>query len=90
MTSISSPSPSPTTTANNTTATSSPPPSPRLEVCLIRSIQGIRYGVLEFLGVGTTFDIFQNILLLYCEYDVLTSPGYSVLILQSFVVICEV
>nr|GEZ60133.1 hypothetical protein [Tanacetum cinerariifolium] len=26
---------------------------------------------LGFLGVRTTFDIFQNILLLYCKYDVL-------------------
>ncbi|GKB53168.1 hypothetical protein Tco_0903921 [Tanacetum coccineum] len=32
-----------------------------LEVGSIRRIQGIGYGVLEFLGVGTTFDIFQNI-----------------------------
>ncbi|GJU85598.1 hypothetical protein Tco_1293144 [Tanacetum coccineum] len=32
-----------------------------------------------FLGVRTTFDIFQNILLLYCEYGVLMSPGYGVL-----------
>ncbi|GJT31638.1 hypothetical protein Tco_0922057 [Tanacetum coccineum] len=38
-----------------------------------------------FLGVRTTFDIFQNILLLYCEYGVLMSPGYDVLGLQSFV-----
>ncbi|GJW71555.1 retrovirus-related pol polyprotein from transposon TNT 1-94 [Tanacetum coccineum] len=39
-----------------------------------------------FLGVRSTFDIFQNILLLYYEYDVLMSPGYGVLGLQSFVV----
>ncbi|GJS15363.1 xylulose kinase-1 [Tanacetum coccineum] len=46
-----------------------------------------RYGVLTevntayrgFLGVGTTFDIFQNILLLYLEYGVSTSSGYGVL-----------
>ncbi|GJU23981.1 hypothetical protein Tco_1162602 [Tanacetum coccineum] len=37
-----------------------------------------------FLGVRTTFDIFQNILLLYCEYGVLMSPGYGVLGLQSY------
>ncbi|GJX86863.1 hypothetical protein Tco_0337637 [Tanacetum coccineum] len=43
-----------------------------------------------FLGVRTTFDIFQNILLLYCKYGVLMSPGYSVLGLHSFVVTCEV
>nr|GEU42848.1 hypothetical protein [Tanacetum cinerariifolium] len=43
-----------------------------------------------FLGVMTTFDIFQNILLLYCEYGVLMSPGYGVLGLQSIVVICIV
>ncbi|GKF04343.1 hypothetical protein Tco_0035011, partial [Tanacetum coccineum] len=34
----------------------------------------------RFLGVGTTFDIFQNILLLYIEYDVLISSGYGVLV----------
>ncbi|GJX92952.1 zf-CCHC domain-containing protein [Tanacetum coccineum] len=33
------------------------------------------------LGVKTTFDIFRNILLLYCEYDVLVFSGYGVLIL---------
>ncbi|GKA53091.1 RNA-directed DNA polymerase, eukaryota, nucleotide-binding alpha-beta plait domain protein [Tanacetum coccineum] len=31
----------------------------------IRRIQGVGYGVLEFLGVGTTLDIFQNILFSY-------------------------
>ncbi|GKB41238.1 hypothetical protein Tco_0886180, partial [Tanacetum coccineum] len=36
-----------------------------LESVSIRRIQGIGYGVLEFLGVGTTFDIFQNILFPY-------------------------
>ncbi|GJR41213.1 hypothetical protein Tco_1216897 [Tanacetum coccineum] len=36
-----------------------------LESVSIRHIQGIGYGVLEFLGVGTTFDIFQNILFPY-------------------------
>nr|GEU97290.1 hypothetical protein [Tanacetum cinerariifolium] len=33
-----------------------------------------------FLGVGTTFDIFQNIRILYPLYDVLSSSGYGVLI----------
>ncbi|GJW00834.1 retrotransposon protein, putative, ty1-copia subclass [Tanacetum coccineum] len=51
-----------------------------LEVGLIQRIQGIGYGVLEFLGVGTTFDIFQNIHMLYLQYGVLTSSGYGVLI----------
>ncbi|GJV56229.1 hypothetical protein Tco_1457234 [Tanacetum coccineum] len=51
-----------------------------LEFDSIRRIQGIRYGVLEFLGVGTTFDIFQNIHILYLEYGVLSSSGYGVLI----------
>ncbi|GKC44963.1 hypothetical protein Tco_1062685 [Tanacetum coccineum] len=51
-----------------------------LEVGSIRRIQGIGYGVLEFLGVGTTFDIFQNIHILYLQYGVLTSSGYDVLI----------
>ncbi|GJY85417.1 putative reverse transcriptase domain-containing protein [Tanacetum coccineum] len=48
-----------------------------------------RYGVSKvldtayqgFLGVGTTFDIFQNLHILYLEYDVLPSSGYGVLIL---------
>ncbi|GKB78394.1 hypothetical protein Tco_0945289 [Tanacetum coccineum] len=31
----------------------------------IRRIQGVGYGVLKFLGVGTMFDIFQNILFPY-------------------------
>ncbi|GJS67482.1 hypothetical protein Tco_0682046, partial [Tanacetum coccineum] len=35
-----------------------------LESVSIR-IQGVGYDVLEFLGVGTTFDIFQNILFPY-------------------------
>nr|GEU41670.1 putative reverse transcriptase domain-containing protein [Tanacetum cinerariifolium] len=34
----------------------------------------------EFLRVGTMFDIFQNIYILYLEYDVLTSPRYGLLI----------
>ncbi|GJS23911.1 hypothetical protein Tco_0452543 [Tanacetum coccineum] len=51
-----------------------------LEVGSIRRIQGIRYGVLEFLEVGTMFDIFQNIHILYLQYGVLTSSGYGVLI----------
>ncbi|GKF97036.1 hypothetical protein Tco_0292857, partial [Tanacetum coccineum] len=43
-------------------------------------VGSIRHGVLEFLGVGTTFDIFQNIHILYLQYGVLTSSGYDVLI----------
>ncbi|GJV75423.1 putative ribonuclease H-like domain-containing protein [Tanacetum coccineum] len=50
-----------------------------MEVGSIRRIQGIGYGVLEFLGVGTTFDIFQNIHILYLEYGVLVFSGYGVL-----------
>ncbi|GJT18647.1 hypothetical protein Tco_0877353 [Tanacetum coccineum] len=50
-----------------------------LEVGLIRRIQGIGYGVLDFLGVGTTFDIFQNIHILYIQYGVLVFSGYGVL-----------
>ncbi|GJS71666.1 hypothetical protein Tco_0704507 [Tanacetum coccineum] len=42
-----------------------------LEIGSIRRIQGIGYGVLEFLAVGTTFDIFQNIHILYIQYGVL-------------------
>ncbi|GJZ99326.1 hypothetical protein Tco_0671877 [Tanacetum coccineum] len=50
-----------------------------LEVGSIRRIQWVGYGVLEFLGVGTTFDIFQNIHILYLQYGILTSSGYGVL-----------
>nr|GEX11978.1 hypothetical protein [Tanacetum cinerariifolium] len=50
-----------------------------LEFGSIRRIQGIRYDVLEFLGVGTTFDIFQNNHILYLEHGVLSFSGYGVL-----------
>ncbi|GJR16760.1 hypothetical protein Tco_0965287 [Tanacetum coccineum] len=49
----------------------------------IRHIQCVGYGVLGFLGVGTTFDIFQNIHLLYFQYGVLVFSGYGVLIMWS-------
>ncbi|GJU11229.1 zinc knuckle CX2CX4HX4C containing protein [Tanacetum coccineum] len=50
--------------------------------------KSVRYGVSKrldtaywrFLGVGITFDIFQNIHILYLEYGVLSFSGYSVLI----------
>ncbi|GJV99236.1 reverse transcriptase domain-containing protein [Tanacetum coccineum] len=51
-----------------------------LEVGSIRRIQWVGYGVLEFLGVGTTLDIFQNILFPYIQYGVLVFSGYGVLI----------
>ncbi|GJS75163.1 reverse transcriptase domain-containing protein [Tanacetum coccineum] len=49
--------------------------------------KSVRYNVFKgldmaywgFLGVGTTFDIFQNIHILYLQYDVLNSSGYGVL-----------
>ncbi|GJT29576.1 retrovirus-related pol polyprotein from transposon TNT 1-94 [Tanacetum coccineum] len=49
--------------------------------------KSVRYGVSKgldtaywgFLEVGTMFDIFQNIHILYLEYDVFTSSGYGVL-----------
>ncbi|GJX56249.1 hypothetical protein Tco_0286146 [Tanacetum coccineum] len=67
---------------------------------LIRRIQSldtpvwksVRYGVSKeldtaywgFLGVGTTLDIFQNIILIpYLEYDVLILSGYGILIFIS-------
>ncbi|GJS23571.1 hypothetical protein Tco_0452203 [Tanacetum coccineum] len=50
-----------------------------LEVVSIRRIQGIGYGVLGFLEVGTTYDIFQNIHILYLEYGVLSLSGYGIL-----------
>ncbi|GJZ97096.1 hypothetical protein Tco_0669430 [Tanacetum coccineum] len=52
-----------------------------LESVSIRRIQCVGYGVLGFLGVGTTFDIFQNIHLLYLQYGVLVFSGYGVLIM---------
>ncbi|GJW61595.1 putative reverse transcriptase domain-containing protein [Tanacetum coccineum] len=45
----------------------------------IRRIQGIGYGVLEFLRVGTTFDIFQNLHIPYLQYNVLSFSGYGIL-----------
>nr|GEV62604.1 DNA helicase [Tanacetum cinerariifolium] len=54
-----------------------------LEVGSIRRIQGIGYIVLEFLGVGTTLDIFDNIILLYFQYGVLVFYEYGVLSLFS-------
>nr|GEW69722.1 retrotransposon protein, putative, unclassified [Tanacetum cinerariifolium] len=50
-----------------------------LKVGSIRRIQWIGYGVLEFLRVGITLDIFQNIILLYFQYGVLVFTGYDVL-----------
>ncbi|GKA69540.1 hypothetical protein Tco_0775604 [Tanacetum coccineum] len=41
--------------------------------------KGLDTAYWSFLGVGTTFDIFQNIHILYIEYGVLTSSGYGVL-----------
>ncbi|GJV04596.1 hypothetical protein Tco_1338165 [Tanacetum coccineum] len=50
-----------------------------LEVGSIRRIQGLDTTYWGFLGVGTTFDIFQNIHILYLEYGVLSLSGYGVL-----------
>ncbi|GJX35418.1 glutamate receptor 3.2, partial [Tanacetum coccineum] len=50
-----------------------------LEVGSIQRIQGIGYGVLEFLRVGTTLDIFQNIVFLYIQYGVLVFFRYNAL-----------
>ncbi|GJR59428.1 hypothetical protein Tco_1501590 [Tanacetum coccineum] len=58
-----------------------PLPTTGLESVSIRRIQGVGYGVLEFLRVGATFDIFQNIHLLYLQYGVLVFSGYGVLVL---------
>ncbi|GJZ86205.1 hypothetical protein Tco_0657815 [Tanacetum coccineum] len=52
-----------------------------LKLVSIRRIQGLGYGVLGFLRVGTTFDIFQNIHILYLQYGVLVFTGYVVLIM---------
>ncbi|GKA79640.1 hypothetical protein Tco_0786236 [Tanacetum coccineum] len=50
-----------------------------LESVSIQRIRGIGYDVLGFLGVGTMFDIFQNIHILYLQYSVLGFTGYGVL-----------
>ncbi|GKC54851.1 hypothetical protein Tco_1077596, partial [Tanacetum coccineum] len=51
-----------------------------MEVGLIRHIQGLDTAYWGFLGVGTTLDIFQNIILIpYLEYGVLILSGYGVL-----------
>ncbi|GJW46688.1 hypothetical protein Tco_0078334 [Tanacetum coccineum] len=52
-------------------------------------LESVQYGVSNvldmaywgFLGVGTTFDIFQNIHILYLQYGILVFSGYGVLIL---------
>ncbi|GJW59953.1 retrotransposon protein, putative, ty3-gypsy subclass [Tanacetum coccineum] len=52
-----------------------------LEVGWIRRIQVLDMAYYGFLGVGTTLDIFQNIILIpYLEYGVLIPSGYGVLI----------
>ncbi|GJV96453.1 hypothetical protein Tco_1548030 [Tanacetum coccineum] len=50
-----------------------------MEVSSIRRIQGLDTAYKGFLGVGTTFDIFYNIHILYLEYSVLSLYGYDVL-----------
>ncbi|GJX71309.1 hypothetical protein Tco_0308480 [Tanacetum coccineum] len=51
-----------------------------LEVGWIRRIQVLDTAYWGFLGVGTTLDIFQNIILIpYFEYGVLSLSGYGVL-----------
>ncbi|GJY35545.1 hypothetical protein Tco_0420923 [Tanacetum coccineum] len=66
--------------------------SQRWHLLLCRTYKGLeyhQYGLSKdfdttywgFLGVGTTFDIFQNLHILNLEYSVLDSPGYGVLIL---------
>ncbi|GJW77978.1 hypothetical protein Tco_0139660 [Tanacetum coccineum] len=52
------------------------------EVGLIRRIQGLDTAYWGFLGVGTTFDIFQNFIFIpYFQYGILVFSGYGVLIL---------
>ncbi|GJS57991.1 reverse transcriptase domain-containing protein [Tanacetum coccineum] len=51
-----------------------------LEVGSIRRIQGLDTAYWGFLGVGTTLDIFQNIIFIpYFQYGVLVFSGYGVL-----------
>ncbi|GKE95729.1 hypothetical protein Tco_1580584, partial [Tanacetum coccineum] len=48
--------------------------------CWIRRIQVLDTAYWGFLGVGTTLDIFQNIILIsYFEYGILSLSGYGVL-----------
>ncbi|GKF64870.1 hypothetical protein Tco_0188318, partial [Tanacetum coccineum] len=60
-----------------------------LESVSIRRIQGVRYGVLEFLGIGTTFDIFWNILFPYSLNTVYCLSWIRRIGLVSFVVFGE-
>ncbi|GKA21214.1 putative reverse transcriptase domain-containing protein [Tanacetum coccineum] len=61
-----------------------------LEVGWIRRIHVLDTTYWGFLGVGTTLDIFQNIILIpYLEYGVLSLSGYGVLIFIPFVVFGE-
>ncbi|GJY22901.1 hypothetical protein Tco_0396559 [Tanacetum coccineum] len=56
-------------------------PEQCLEVGWIQHIQVLDMAYWGFLGVGTTLDIFQNIILIpYLEYGVLILSGYGVLI----------
>ncbi|GJV64220.1 hypothetical protein Tco_1475048 [Tanacetum coccineum] len=50
-----------------------------LEVGSIRRIQGLDTAYWGFRGVGTTFDIFQNIHIIYLEYGILSLSGYGIL-----------
>ncbi|GJY05935.1 hypothetical protein Tco_0371875 [Tanacetum coccineum] len=50
-----------------------------LEVDSIRRIPGLDMAYWGFLGVGTTFDIFQNIHILYLRYGVLSLSRYGIL-----------
>ncbi|GJY21261.1 retrovirus-related pol polyprotein from transposon TNT 1-94 [Tanacetum coccineum] len=61
-----------------------------LEVGSIWRIQGIGYGVLEFLGVGTTFDIFQNLHILYLQYGVLSFSRYAYYAVFLWVFLCKI
>ncbi|GJW75684.1 hypothetical protein Tco_0135054 [Tanacetum coccineum] len=59
--------------------------SPAAENIILRDVgvgSGSRFDTAywSFLRVWTTFDIFQNIHILYLEYGVLTSSGYDILI----------
>ncbi|GJY21910.1 hypothetical protein Tco_0394476 [Tanacetum coccineum] len=68
------------------------------EFSIYKVRKSVEYGVSKkldmaywgFLGVGTTLDIFQNIILYpYLEYGVLSLSGYGVLSFIPFVVFGE-
>ncbi|GJT23851.1 hypothetical protein Tco_0893788 [Tanacetum coccineum] len=82
------PIPTPLITTDAPTITTAVPESDALMCCYV-GLDSVQYGVSNgfdtayqgFLGVGITFDIFQNIHILYLQYGILVFSGYGVLII---------